>query len=943
MPNLWTLYEDKMAASGMPKSANATSRIAIDTVAHPRDLNLLFVVYGGGIVLSDLSARNTIRTYELVLPPGARGGGHYGSNVLTHRRSEATCMAIHPAGHFFAVGYADGSIAFWAIEDDDQPLLVRTLDELDVNKVDSEQLEEHLAQESNQVKASNREPIFKLSWCSFPNSRDPRSGETALVILGGLNIGDAQGVTVHWLPPFNPTEPPTMQSPSSSLHPFIKSSMRSSVESMNAYLYEIDGAVQDYILTPRDSPHFSGADDASSILVVKESIRGTRVVEGFQFPPPVLNEHANVKAPGQEQDTLDDLATTLQDLQMSNDPCQLRLPGLLTIGSCGLLGGTIKNVAQEGYSFLVQASDADPTVPLKAGCAWADPVDHVSKYQPPRISITWYADLSVRIWDVSAQLLHKFKPEPVDCEFPSPLPNLTIYIKPVLTAAFVKSKMLAYNANIQMVKLASESLECAVVLSTGMVLVYRLVDGSGDIPSEQECPDRELISLTHLSPSNGSRFTPYFALFPDKGPVSACALADIGFIAVAYTNGALYVVDMRGPTIILRHSARAKSRHSIGIHLGSEAGIVTSLEWTISSFAQDEHLALRLIAGNSSGTSQLFTFGRTADFSWASTREAVLFESPVQPLDMFVINSKNGSRCAANRSRLAASTSDSDLVATYESVLLVIAGTKGARCNLNLNGERLGKADWSHHKMEKVLSVQVVQKLSSYALVVFTHDHEAWAFSLPELDFMHKLSLPPLSYLQISCDETGDFLVWIRDPETGLIHQVTYATLFNFRRVDSLPAIDLMSSKPVVSAQPQPVSVGPASILGSWFKFGQSTMSGPQIDVLLYLVGGPDRPVPIQQPQPKPVDASGSARNPSTIADRAATAQNSLYDRLTAALEERGQMLGNLEDRFNSLEAGSQSMVDQVDLYPSSQINLTNFLGLLGKATGSRTICQELV
>ena len=58
---------------------------------------------------------------------------------------------MHPAGHFFAVGYTDGIIAYWAMEDEDQPLMVRTLDSIDVNVVDGHRLEEHLAKPNNQA------------------------------------------------------------------------------------------------------------------------------------------------------------------------------------------------------------------------------------------------------------------------------------------------------------------------------------------------------------------------------------------------------------------------------------------------------------------------------------------------------------------------------------------------------------------------------------------------------------------------------------------------------------------------------------------------------------------------------------------------------------------------------------------------------------------------
>ncbi|KAF8971726.1 WD40-repeat-containing domain protein [Flammula alnicola] len=141
MPNLWKLYEQKMASSGMPSLTLPTPSNAVEAVVHPRNLDLIFVAYAGGVILTDL---NTIRAYELVLSPGAPGGAGYGTgDILTHRRMMVASIAVHPSGHFFAAGYADGSIAFWAVEDDNKPLLVRTLDSLDVNLVHADLLETH--------------------------------------------------------------------------------------------------------------------------------------------------------------------------------------------------------------------------------------------------------------------------------------------------------------------------------------------------------------------------------------------------------------------------------------------------------------------------------------------------------------------------------------------------------------------------------------------------------------------------------------------------------------------------------------------------------------------------------------------------------------------------------------------------------------------------------
>lgn len=132
---------------------------------------------------------------------------------------------------------------------------------------------------------------------------------------------------------------------------------------------------------------------------------------------------------------------------------------------------------------------------------------------------------------------------------------------------------------------------------------------------------------------------------------------------------------------------------------------------------------------------------------------------------------------------------------------------------------------------------------------------------------------------------------------SATIDHASYGTLFDFRRAYTPPDIDLV--KPTVPAQPQPVSLGPTSLISSMFQFGQSGMTGAQMDLLctrsngfafsysLFFcvceVGGPDRPIP-ETVQP----ASASPADASSVAQTAAGVQSSLYARLQSAVGERG-------------------------------------------------------
>jgi hypothetical protein len=295
-------------------------------------------------------------------------------------------MAIHPSGHFFVTGHADGSLAFWAVEDDERPLLVRTLDAIDVNIVDMQTLDEHISQECPSKHAHiDREPIFKLSWSALSGSSDPKGGGTTLTIFGGLQTNQATGITVYLFPSFNPPNPPepTSTADQQRLHPYLRTAMRDSLNHIKSFFYYTRGTVQDYLLIPRESPHFSGSSDPMAIMLLTEGDGDTRVVEAYQYPPPEFSSPIDVE---EDEETYpeenkgvpiealgDVLASTLTSLQISDEPKRLWLPSAVMNGSTGLLNGQLLTVETAVYQTLVDEAINDALyLPLKGGLAWAD-------------------------------------------------------------------------------------------------------------------------------------------------------------------------------------------------------------------------------------------------------------------------------------------------------------------------------------------------------------------------------------------------------------------------------------------------------------------------------------------------------------------------------------------------------------------------------------------
>ncbi|GJE89618.1 hypothetical protein PsYK624_057220 [Phanerochaete sordida] len=935
MPNLWALYEHKVLAGGMPGHTGAQSQLPVELIVHPRDLNLLFVAYGGGIIMADLTQQNTVRAYEHVVPPGAPGGaGYYGQqDLMMHRRPDVTALAVHPCGHFFAVGYTDGSIAFWAVEDEDKPLMVLTLDgEHDINIVDSEKLDH--AMSGRHGKPTHREPIFRLAWSSFANTDDPRGGDTVLTVLGGLKPEDVPGITAVLLPAFNPPEPPALAVPgSATLHPDIRVAMRQSVTPKNLHTYSTVGTPQDFLLLPKESPHFAGTYDPYAILLLSDGEKEARAIEAYQFPPPIFDIHEKPKpaatdpkdrAEQLEDIVTDEIAQTLESMQLHDEPKSLDTPAAFWSGPVGVTSGELISVERDAYERLVRGTAREEDgLHLRGGTAWVDDDDGEQKllrFQPHRILVTYHSDLTLRFRDLSPQLLQSSHTSPLQSSYPNPLPWLTIDVLSVLADPFVTSRTspkLLEEAQIASCHMAPETLEFAVALESGEVVVFRMAPPpTGDASIPHTLDDPELTSAAHVGGGEHRLYQPHFLLATNRGPATAVSLSDIGFLATAYKDGTIFITDMRGPRILFKEVGDRATRRRSFLHKHEDP--VVSLTWTIVGTDADIFPRVRLLATRESGATTIYALSRTASGIWSvgtgpETTEGV---AHAIPRASFVLEVRNGARRGADGLGLLEALHGDATDAKKGAFFWVVAGAKGAKAVLDVTGERIGRAEWPG-KAGRVESVVVVRKNTSTLLVAYTDRREALVYSLPYLEHMHSLQLPQSSPEPLSVDATGDYVEWKRHA-CGLVYKTRYGTLFAVRRAGPYapPAVDLAAGRRAVPPQPQPCAVGPPSLIGSWLGYITSTaLSGDQIDVLL---GGPDRPIPQPKPQrPKPgVLASGSdgltpqrANSVSEMANSASRGVSDLYSRLGNALAERGEMLGGLEESFQSLESGSKNML----------------------------------
>jgi syntaxin-binding protein 5 len=145
----------------------------------------------------------------------------------------------------------------------------------------------------------------------------------------------------------------------------------------------------------------------------------------------------------------------------------------------------------------------------------------VLQSHPRRILISCHRDLTVRFHDASPQLLISSSTSPLQKNYPCAIHDLTIDLSclPLSTAPEVAT-----------VQLASESLECVVLLKSGDLVVYQLNTTQVTPPIEIE-GNKEFVLLGNIALQPGMRYHPFLMLPRGNISLTCCALSDIGMLS----------------------------------------------------------------------------------------------------------------------------------------------------------------------------------------------------------------------------------------------------------------------------------------------------------------------------------------------------------------------------------------------------------------------------
>ncbi|KAG8909487.1 hypothetical protein FRC01_006904, partial [Tulasnella sp. 417] len=743
VPNAWLEHQEVLNRTS--EAIEHRVPTVMDIVTHPRDLNLLFIAYDGGVILWNLSTSHVVHNYQLSLHPGAAGGGGYREeDLFTERYPPATSLSVHPSGHIIAIGHLDGCISFWAVEDDDRPLAVRTLSEpfsfIDVNVPDPMALiddpkDEDASSEAPPRRQQQREPIFKLAWSGFPDfppSKDPQHGafsSTTLTILGGTTASDQQGVTVLNFPGLviptpDMTSGPMSPSLSATLPPSTRQALKKSLfppESLDAAteprsVYPSKLQVEDFCLVPRGNPHLNGLYDPTSIIILSSDTNAPKsVLNAFAFPPEP-RDSSNMPA----------IDIYRNPLRRSRLPPKLDFTYSTStrgISDCQIMVFQEREVFGRLVSGFINSQNNEPMAEtnsgrwiegLRGGSGWSDfsgenaPDARLSKFDRHRMMILSHSDLTVRFYDISSQLL--LSAEALRFEFPQILPHLTLEM-----ARLIPLLPPADKVEIKSAHLASISAECAVVLSTGDVAIWRLREPGSpgqvyNIPSEDSEVFVPLDPFIRRSERRISSFQPFCLIRPPAADadaleeVTASALSDVGFLAVAYRRNSLAVFDLRSPKVTLRTSWLPKSGDK------DKLGPVTTLLWSFCGLGSDGDPRLRLIASYQHGTTRVITLRVSQTSSeWEvvsseaggkGVEEGHFYEaersSPVDPFVSTVIGGRTGDECLATPAAIRKAESDDPAIvpttkkekSDLAHCFWVVGGSKEARCFENITGNQ---------------------------------------------------------------------------------------------------------------------------------------------------------------------------------------------------------------------------------------------------------------
>ncbi|KAM3531275.1 hypothetical protein NHJ13051_000843 [Beauveria bassiana] len=681
LPNFWKDREP---------GARAVTLVCI--AMHPRDVGKLLIGYTHGAVVYSFKQNKAVQYFEYVVPRGAPGGT--GAGIDTIRKPRLTHALWHPSGTFILTAHDDGSLVFWDLKDS-KIVLARTLTATGIE-----------LPSTGPAQPTLLEPYIKIAWCCKENCDD-----SGLLIAGGHpSTSGENSLTFIDL----------------GITPIYATSSWQSLANYFHGKHSISLALPpgaqsvDFLLIPRSSPHFHGAQDPIAVLSLLSA--GELLTLSFPSGYPI-------------------------------SPTNQLHPSTFFVHPF-ITKIHVSSLERPRWLSMVEKRDQGEPI-LKGGAEGARPR---KRFEERTIIQAAHADSIIRIWDSGhADDIENAQPIQVD----------------------IARALDRYDdVDVSCMSMASNTGEFVVGTRTGEAIVFRW--GKNRFHGKPDSPriDPNPKSLTDISsraePSLREGLQPFVLYEMMMGPITAVKLSNVGFVAVGSELGFLTIIDLRGPQIIyqapMTDFAKQAKRGSLfkGSHSRSDSAPQKEwpvvMEFGVMTLDDDKYSSICCFVGTNIGKIITFKLLPAANGTYSVQLAGVLaLDSRVISLNAIDVNT--GRPAAATGQTVAGLREgrqvDGAVVAVTHTEIRIFhpANSKGASKEFdNLLCDAASVAEL---------------ELQGYAIVAVFGDRTARAFSIPTLKEIGRADLPTVDPTRIAetvVTQTGDIFAWTGPSELEVIH-----------------------------------------------------------------------------------------------------------------------------------------------------------------------------
>lgn len=491
LPNFWAEKEPNIRAVSL-----------VGMSLHPRDVGKLLIGYSHGAVVYSFKQNKPVNFLQYAVLPGAPGGNGVGMDKMRHPR--LTHALWHPSGTLVVTAHEDSSLVFWDPREE-KVVMARTRTQMRVDQPGGDPGQQTYC-----------EPYTKLAWCCKENCDD-----SGLLVAGGQAPDESQksmtfidfGVT-----------PVYATATWHILAEYCKGKRQ------NELSLPMGAQSVDFLLIPRESPYFGGAQDPIAIISLLSS--GELITMSFPSGYPISP------------------ANQLHPSTFFVQPFITRV--------------NVSSLERPRWLSMMEKRDQGEPI-LKGGAEAARPR---KRFEERTIIQAAQADSTIRIWDSGhGDEIENGQQLQVD-----------------LARALDRVE----DIEVTTMRMAGGTGEFVVGTRTGEAIVFRWGANRFYGKDSRRQTDPNPMGLTDISsraePSLKEGLQPFILYEMVQGPITAVQVSNVGFVAVGSELGFLSLIDLRGPAIIyqapMTEFAKQDKRSSF-LSRGNSSTSTPSKEWPV--------------------------------------------------------------------------------------------------------------------------------------------------------------------------------------------------------------------------------------------------------------------------------------------------------------------------------------------------------------------------